>query len=60
MPIKSSKIHKSVKIINENLVNIYGCQIKADTKVGPFVEIQKGVIIGKNVKFLLIHLFVQE
>tara|TARA_A100001015_G_C14632364_1_gene572208 strand:- start:150 stop:614 length:465 start_codon:yes stop_codon:yes gene_type:complete len=50
MPIKSSKIHKSVEIINEDLVNIYGCQIKADTKVGPFVEIQKGVIIGKKCK----------
>ena len=50
MPIKNSKIHKSVLITNKKLVNIYGCQIKENTKVGPFVEIQKNVTIGKNCK----------
>ena len=50
MPIKDSKIHKSVKITNKELVNIYGCQIKANTKVGPFVEIQKNVLIGEKCK----------
>tara|TARA_B100000795_G_scaffold248163_1_gene214875 strand:+ start:479 stop:940 length:462 start_codon:yes stop_codon:yes gene_type:complete len=50
MPIKNSKIHKSVKIFNKNLVNIYGCSIGANTKVGPFVEIQDKVEIGKNCK----------
>ena len=50
MPIKNSKIHKTVNITNSDLVNIYGCEIKENTKVGPFVEIQKNVIIGKNCK----------
>ena len=50
MPIKNSKIHKTVSIINKNLVNIYGCEIHNNTKIGPFVEIQKDVIIGKNCK----------
>ena len=30
--------------------NIYGCEIGDNTFVGPFVEIQKGVKIGKNCK----------
>ena len=50
MPVIKSKIHKSVKIINRDLVNIYGCQIKANTKIGPFVEIRKDVLIGEKCK----------
>lgn len=50
MPIKNSYIHKSVIISHKNLVNIYGCNIGARTKVGPFVEIQNDVRIGKNCK----------
>lgn len=33
-----------------NFVNAYGCSIDDNTKVGAFVEIQKGVYIGKNCK----------
>ena len=50
MPIKKSKIDKTVWIANKKLVNIYGCKIKKNTKIGPFVEIQKDVSIGKNCK----------
>ena len=50
MPIKNSKIHKSVIITKPKLVNIYGCVIDRNTKIGPFVEIQKDVSIGKNCK----------
>jgi acetyltransferase-like isoleucine patch superfamily enzyme len=50
MPIKKSIIHKSVKIFNKNLVNLYGCKIGAGTKIGPFVEIQNETSIGKNCK----------
>lgn len=50
MPIKNSKIHKTVSIINKELVNIYGCEIYEKSKIGPFVEIQKDVVIGKNCK----------
>ncbi len=33
-----------------NFVNAYGCSIGDNSKVGAFVEIQKGVSIGKNCK----------
>ena len=47
MPIKNCKISKNVEILHENLVNLYGCTIEEYTKIGPFVEIQSNVIIGK-------------
>ncbi len=31
-------------------VNLYGCQVGDDTRVGPFVEIQKGVTVGARCK----------
>jgi UDP-2-acetamido-3-amino-2,3-dideoxy-glucuronate N-acetyltransferase len=31
-------------------VNLYGCEIGDESKIGAFVEIQKGVIIGRRVK----------
>jgi acetyltransferase-like isoleucine patch superfamily enzyme len=39
--------------------NLYECKIGSDTFIGPFVEIQKGVIIGKNCK-IQSHSFVCE
>ena len=33
-----------------NFVNLYGCTIGDACKIGPFVEIQKNVIIGSKVK----------
>lgn len=41
-------VGKDVKIFN--FVNAYGCFIGDGSKVGAFVEIQKGVTIGKNCK----------
>ncbi|HXX38328.1 MAG TPA: acyltransferase [bacterium] len=40
-------------------VNLYGCEIGANTKVGAFVEIQKGATIGKNCK-ISSHSFICE
>jgi UDP-2-acetamido-3-amino-2,3-dideoxy-glucuronate N-acetyltransferase len=40
-------------------VNLYGCEIGDDTKVGTFVEIQKGAKIGKRVK-ISSHTFICE
>jgi len=31
-------------------VNLYGCEIGEDTKIGTFVEVQKGVTIGRRCK----------
>lgn len=39
---------KNVKILG--WANLYGCSIGDDCKIGPFVEIQKGVRIGRRVK----------
>jgi acetyltransferase-like isoleucine patch superfamily enzyme len=40
----------NVKIFHPSLVNLYGCQIGSDVKIGAFVEIQKGVLIGDRCK----------
>lgn len=39
-----------VVIHQPDLVNLYGCEIGAETTVGPFVEIQRGVAIGERCK----------
>ena len=44
------KLGKNVTIFDENLVNIFGCEIGDDTFIGPFVEITRGTVIGKNCK----------
>ena len=43
----------------QDFVHLYGCEIGARTKVGPFVEIQKGVVIGRDCK-ISSHTFVCE
>lgn len=47
----------NVTIINP--VNLYGCTINDDCFIGPFVEIQKSVIIGKRCK-IQSHSFICE
>jgi len=51
------KLGKNVKIYD--FVNLYGCEIGDNTKVGTFVEIQKGAKIGKNCK-ISSHTFICE
>jgi acetyltransferase-like isoleucine patch superfamily enzyme len=51
------KLGKNVKIFN--FVNLYGCQIGDNSKIGTFVEIQKGATIGKNCK-ISSHTFICE
>lgn len=48
---------KDVRIFN--FVNAYGCSIGDGSKVGAFVEIQKGAAIGKNCK-ISSHTFICE
>jgi UDP-2-acetamido-3-amino-2,3-dideoxy-glucuronate N-acetyltransferase len=40
----------NIKIFHPHLVNLYGCKIGDDTKIGSFVEIQKNVIVGCRCK----------
>jgi acetyltransferase-like isoleucine patch superfamily enzyme len=50
-------VGKDVRIFN--FVNAYGCSIDDGSKVGAFVEIQKGATIGKNCK-ISSHTFICE
>jgi UDP-2-acetamido-3-amino-2,3-dideoxy-glucuronate N-acetyltransferase len=49
----------NVVIFHPDLVNLYGCSIGDETKVGAFVEIQKNVAIGKRCK-ISSHSFICE
>lgn len=51
------KLGKDVKI--HKFVNLYGCEVGDGTKIGCFVEIQKGTRIGKNCK-VSSHTFICE
>ena len=51
------KLGRDVKIYS--FVNLYGCEIGDESKIGAFVEIQKGVLIGKRVK-VSSHTFICE
>lgn len=51
------KLGEGVKIFN--FVNLYGCEIGDHTKIGTFVEIQKGATVGKHCK-ISSHTFICE
>jgi len=51
------KLGQNVKIYA--FANLYGCEIGDDCKIGTFVEIQKGVLIGQRVK-ISSHTFICE
>ena len=51
------KLGRDVKIYD--FVNLYGCEIGDQTKIGTFVEIQKGAKIGRRVK-ISSHTFICE
>ncbi|MFM2061642.1 MAG: hypothetical protein RLZZ507_1312 [Cyanobacteriota bacterium] len=53
------RLGKEVKIIHPDLVNLYGCIIGDETKIGSFVEIQKNVIVGDKCK-VSSHTFICE
>ena len=55
--IKNVKFGKNVKIIEP--VNLYGCEIGDNCFIGPFVEIQKNVVIKKNTR-IQSHSFICE
>jgi len=50
---------EGVVIFQPDLVNLYGCVIAAGTRIGAFVEVQKGAAIGRNVK-ISSHSFICE
>jgi len=51
MPIAPSvTLGNRVQIFHPDLVNLYGCSVGDDSKIGSFVEIQKGAVIGARCK----------
>jgi len=60
MPISSNVVlDPGVVIPHPDLVNLYGCRIGAETKVGAFVEIQKNAVVGRRCK-ISSHSFICE
>jgi acetyltransferase-like isoleucine patch superfamily enzyme len=60
MPIGSDvSLGENVKIFQPELVNLYGCTIAAETKIGAFVEIQKNASVGARCK-ISSHTFICE
>jgi acetyltransferase-like isoleucine patch superfamily enzyme len=60
MPIAESvTLGRDVTIHHRELVNLYGCTIGDQTKIGAFVEIQKNVVVGRRCK-ISSHSFICE
>ena len=60
MPIAADvRLGTDVKIFQPELVNLYGCTIGAETKIGAFVEIQKNATVGARCK-ISSHSFICE
>ena len=53
------RLAEGVRIAQPDLVNLYGCVIGADSKLGAFVEIQKNAVIGARCK-ISSHTFICE
>jgi len=52
-------VRLGVNVKIADFVNLYGCDVGDNTKIGPFVEIQKNARIGKNCK-IQSHTFICE
>jgi UDP-2-acetamido-3-amino-2,3-dideoxy-glucuronate N-acetyltransferase len=60
MPVASNvRLGRNVVIHHPDLVNLYGCQVGDETKIGAFVEIQKNATIGSLCK-ISSHTFICE
>jgi acetyltransferase-like isoleucine patch superfamily enzyme len=60
MPIANNvRLGRNVVIHHPSLVNLYGCQVGDETKIGAFVEIQKNATIGSLCK-ISSHTFICE
>ncbi|MFK4539633.1 UDP-2-acetamido-3-amino-2,3-dideoxy-glucuronate N-acetyltransferase [Bradyrhizobium ottawaense] len=60
MPIKDDvQLGNDVQIFHPDLVNLYGCSVGDETRIGAFVEIQVGAKIGARCK-ISSHTFICE
>ena len=60
MPVaKDVQMGRDVRILHPDLVNLYGCDVGDETRIGSFVEIQGGAKIGARCK-ISSHTFICE
>jgi acetyltransferase-like isoleucine patch superfamily enzyme len=60
MPIAESvRLGRDVQIYHRDVVNLYGCTIGDESKIGTFVEIQAGATVGARCK-ISSHSFICE
>lgn len=60
MPVSDSvKLGRDVRIFNPSLVNLYGCTVGDESRIGAFVEVQKNSWIGARCK-VSSHTFICE
>src|SRR5262245_7019555 len=60
MPVAPTvRLGRNVMIRHPDLVNLYGCEVGDETKIGAFVEIQKNATIGARCK-ISSHTFICE
>jgi acetyltransferase-like isoleucine patch superfamily enzyme len=52
-------LEPNVVIHHPDLVNLYGCRIGESTRIGTFVEVQRGAVIGRHCK-ISSHTFICE
>ena len=59
MAVVNVRLGSNVQIPQPDLVNLYGCEIGDETKIGSFVEIQKNAKVGAHCK-ISSHTFICE
>ncbi|MCK1716798.1 acyltransferase [Bradyrhizobium sp. 141] len=60
MPIRDDvKLGRDVRIFHPDLVNLYGCTVGEESRIGTFVEVQAGAEIGARCK-ISSHSFICE
>jgi acetyltransferase-like isoleucine patch superfamily enzyme len=55
----ADNVTMGVNVVVANFVNLYGCSIGDNTKIGTFVEIQRNAAVGRNCK-ISSHSFICE
>jgi len=59
MIAKSVVLEEDVVIHHPDLVNLYGCRVGRGSRIGTFVEVQRGAVIGRHCK-ISSHSFICE
>ena len=55
----ASNVELGENVILQDFINLYGCRIGDHTKIGPFVEVQRNAMVGRNCK-IQSHSFICE